>query len=93
MSPFKKSTMKGGSSKGKEPVIDLDSLTLKSKKTHSSIGFYDADKFRSYAASQAYENYFKDAPHVGWKGAWASFSSWYEHFEIVRYQGLELPYI
>jgi len=43
-------------------VIDLDSLTLKSKKTRSSTGFYDADKFRSYAASQAYENYFKDAP-------------------------------
>ena len=43
-------------------MIDLDSLTPKSKKTRSSTGFYDADKFRSYAASQAYENYFKDAP-------------------------------
>ena len=62
MSPFKKFVVKGGSGKGKEPVIDLVSLTPKSKKTQSSTGFYDADKFRSYAASQAYENYFKDAP-------------------------------
>ena len=54
--------MKGSSSKGKEPVIDLNSLTPKSKKTRSSIGFYDVSKFRSYAASQAYENYFRDAP-------------------------------
>ena len=62
MSPLKKSSVKGGSNKGKEPVIDLDSLTPKSKKTRSSTGFYDAEKFKSYAASQAYENYFKDAP-------------------------------
>ena len=62
MFPFKKSTVKGSSSKGKKPVIDLDSLTPKSKKTWSSIGFYDVDKFRSYVTSQAYENYFKDAP-------------------------------
>ena len=62
MSPFKKSTMKGGSSKGREPVIDLDSFSPKLKKTQASTGFYDANKFRSYATSQAYENYFKDAP-------------------------------
>ena len=62
MSPFKKSTMKGGSSKGKEPVIDLNSFSPKLKKTRASTGFYDANKFRSYATSQAYENYFKDAP-------------------------------
>ena len=62
MSPFKKSAVKGSSSKGKEPVIDLDSFTPKSKKTRSSMGFYDANMFRSYAASQAYENYFRDAP-------------------------------
>ena len=43
-------------------MIDFDSFTPKSKKTRSSTGFYDANKFRSYAASQAYENYFKDAP-------------------------------
>ena len=54
--------MKGSSSKGKEPMIDLDSFTPKSKKTQSSIGFYDANKFRSYAASQAYENHLQDAP-------------------------------
>ena len=54
--------MKGSSSKGKELVIDVDSLTPKSKKTRSSIGFYDFDKFKSYAASQVHEKYFKDAP-------------------------------
>ena len=62
MSSFKKSAMKGSSNKGKEPVIDLDSFTPKSKKTRSSIGYYDANKFRSYATSQAYENYFRDTP-------------------------------
>ena len=62
MSPFKKLAVKGSNSKGKESVIDLDSLTPKSKKTWSSTGFYDANKFKSYAASQAYKNYFKDAP-------------------------------
>ena len=51
MSAFKKSAMKGISSKGKEPMIDVDSLTPKSEKTRSYIGFYDSDKFRSYAAS------------------------------------------
>ena len=56
MSPFKKSTMKGGSSKGRELVVDLDSFSPKLKKTQAS------NKFRSYATSQAYENYFKDAP-------------------------------
>ena len=50
MSPFKKSAVKGDSSKGKEPMIDLDSFSPKSKKTHSSIGLYDANKFRSYVA-------------------------------------------
>ena len=41
--------VKGGSGKGKEPVIDM-------------TGFYDVGKFRSYATFQSYENYFKDAP-------------------------------
>ena len=50
MSPFKKSAVKGDSSKGKKPMIDLDSFSPKSKKTHSSIGLYDANKFRSYVA-------------------------------------------
>ena len=62
MSAFKKSVVKGSSSKGKEPVIDLESFTPKSKKSRSLTGFYDVSKFRSYAASQAYENYFRDAP-------------------------------
>ena len=62
MSPFKKSVVKGGSSKGKKQVIDLDNLTPESKKTRSSTRFYNTDKFRSYVAFQAYENYFRDAP-------------------------------
>ena len=62
MSPFKRSAVKGSSSKGKELVIDLESYTPIAKKSQSSIGFYDVSKFRSYAASQAFENYFMDAP-------------------------------
>ena len=62
MSPFKRSAMKGSSSKGKESVIDLESLTPKSKKTRTLTGFYDVNKFKSYAASQAYDTYFRDAP-------------------------------
>ena len=46
MSPFKKSVVKGSSSKGKELVIDLDSFSPKLKKTHASTGFYDANKFK-----------------------------------------------
>ena len=62
MSPFKKSTVKGGSRKGKELVIDLSSYSSKLKKTRSSTRFYDDTRFRSYAAYQAYLNCFKDAP-------------------------------
>ena len=62
MSSFKKPAVKGDSSKGKESMIDLDSFSLKSKKTRSSIGLYDANKFRSYGIYQSYVNYFKDAP-------------------------------
>ena len=62
MSLFKRSTVKGGINKGKEPLIDLESLTPKLKKSRSLIGFYDVSKFRSYAASHTYKNYFKDAP-------------------------------
>lgn len=54
--------MKRSNSKGKEPVIDVDNLSPKSKKTRPSTKVYDPDKFRSYAAFQAYESYFKDAP-------------------------------
>ena len=56
--------MKGSSSKGKELVIDLESFTSTSKKSRSTTGFYDVSKFKSYAVSQAYENYFKKAPII-----------------------------
>ena len=62
MSPFKKSTMKGDCSKGKETMIDLDSFSPKSKKTRSSTGVYDDTCFRSYAAYQAYLHHFKGVP-------------------------------
>ena len=60
MSLFKRSTMKGSSDKGKEPVIDVDDLSPKSKRTRSLMGVYDPNKFRSYAAFQTYEKYFKE---------------------------------
>ena len=60
MSPFKRSVVKGGSSKGKEPVIDVDALSPRSKRTRSLTGVYDPYKFRSYAAFQTYANYFRD---------------------------------
>ena len=58
MSPFKRSAVKGGSSKGKVLVIDVNNLSLRPKRTRSPTGIYDPDKFRSYSAFQAYENYF-----------------------------------
>ena len=61
MSPFKKATVKGGGSKGKEPVIDVDDFSPKTKRTSSSSGVFDPNKFRSYATFQTHENYFRDA--------------------------------
>ena len=60
MSPFKKATMKGGSPKGKEPVIDVNDFSPKTKGTCSPSGVFDPNKFRSYAAFQTHENYFRD---------------------------------
>ena len=62
MSPFKRLAIKGGSSKGKEPMIDVDDLSPRSKRTRSSMEVYDLDKLRSYAAFQTYENYIREAP-------------------------------
>ena len=50
MSPFKTSAIKGGNNKGKELVIDVDDLSLRPKRTRSTIGVFDLNKFRSYAA-------------------------------------------
>ena len=54
--------MKGGSSKGKKPVIDVDNLSPRPKRTWSPIGVFYPYKFRSYAAFQNYGNYFREAP-------------------------------
>ena len=61
MFPFKKAAMKGSGSKGKEPVIEVDDFLPKTKRTHSSSGVFNPNKFRSYAAFQTHENYFRDA--------------------------------
>ena len=50
MSSFKSSTMKEGSSKGKETVIDVDEPSPRLKRIRFSTGVYDPDLFRSYAA-------------------------------------------
>ena len=64
MSPFKRAAVKGGGSKGKEPVIEVDDFSPKAKRTHSPLGVFDPNKFRSYAAFQTHENYFRDATHL-----------------------------
>ena len=61
MSPFKKAAVKGGGSKGKEPIIDVDDFSPKTKRTRSPSRVFDPNKFRSYAAFQTHENYFRDA--------------------------------
>ena len=50
MPPFKRLAMKGGNNKGKEPVIDVDDPSPRLKRTHFSMGVYDLDLFKSYAA-------------------------------------------
>ena len=61
MSPFKKVAVKGGNSKGKKPVIDVDDFSPRSKRTCSTSGVYDPNKFKSYAAFLTHENYFREA--------------------------------
>ena len=61
MSLFKKAAVKGGGSKGKEPVIEVDDFSPKTKMTHSPSRVFDPNKFRSYTAFQTHENYFQDA--------------------------------
>ena len=62
MSPFKSSAVKGGNSKGKELVIDVDDPSPRSKRTRFSTEVYDLELFRSYVTFQTYMNYFRDAP-------------------------------
>ena len=62
MSPFKSSAVKGGSSKGKELVIDVNDPSPRSKRTRFSTEMYDPELFRSYTTFQTYTNYFRDAP-------------------------------
>ena len=62
MSPFKSLAIKGGSSKGKEPIIDVDEPSPRSKRTRFSMEVHDPNLFRLYATFQTYRNYFQDAP-------------------------------
>ena len=64
MSPFKSAAVKGGSNKGKELVINVDDPSPRPKRTRSPYGVYDPHKFRSYAAFQTHENYFKVATPI-----------------------------
>ena len=61
MSTFKRLVVKGGSNKGKDPVIDVNDLSPRSKRNRSPTGVYDLHKFRSYAAFQTYANYFRES--------------------------------
>ena len=62
MSPFKSSAVKGGRSKGKKPIINVDEPSPRSKRTRFSMEVHDPDLFRLYVAFQTYRNYFRDAP-------------------------------
>ena len=61
MSLLKRATVKGGNSKGKDHVIDVDDLSPRLKRNRSSSRVYDPNKFRTYAAFQTHEKYFKEA--------------------------------
>ena len=81
MSPFKKAAVKGGGSKGKELVINVDDFSPKTKRTCSPSGVFDPNKFRSYAAFQTHENYFRDAtPLHYWKDLLINF-----HFMTLKF--------
>ena len=54
MSPFKRAAVKEGSSKGKEPIIDVDDLSPNIKRTRTPSDVFDPNKFRSYAAFQTH---------------------------------------
>ena len=42
-------------------MIDVDDLSPRPKRTRSPSRVYDPNMFRSYAAFQTHENYFKEA--------------------------------
>ena len=61
MSPFRRAAVKGGNSKGKEHVIDVDDLSPRLKRNRSLLGVYYPNQFKTYAAFQTHEKYFRDA--------------------------------
>ena len=54
MSPFKRAAVKWGNSKGKDHVIDVEDLSPRLKSNRSSLGVYDPNKFKTYAAFQTH---------------------------------------
>ena len=64
MSPFKSATVKGGSNKGKESMNDVDDPSPRPKRTRSPSKVFDPHKFKSYAAFQTLENYFRDTTPI-----------------------------
>ena len=60
----------------------------KVKENSFSIGVYDLDLFRSYAAFQAYMSQFWDAPLLV-EGSWSTLSPRYEYSNMVCHQSLE----
>ena len=61
MSPLKRAVVKGGNSKAKDHVIDVDDLSPRLKRNRSMSRVYDPNKFRTYAAFQTHEKYFREA--------------------------------
>ena len=54
MSPFKRAAVKGENNKGKDHVINVEDLSPRLKSNRSSLGVYDPNKFRTYAAFQTH---------------------------------------
>ena len=61
MSPLKRATVKRGNSKGKDHVINVDDLSPRLKRNRSLSRVYDPNKFRTYAAFETHEKYFREA--------------------------------
>ena len=61
MSPLKRASVKGGNGKGKDHVIDVDDLSPRLKRNRSSSRVHDPNKFKTYAAFQTHEKYFREA--------------------------------
>ena len=90
LSPFKSLAVKGGSSKRKELMIDVDDLSPRSKRTR----FFNGSVWRWLVQilcciSDLYK-LFSRCSIVGWKGRWSAISPRHQYSHMVCYQGLKL---